>query len=520
MINIKDDGKPLVHFWSKCVGAGRAKEGLRAAWQEQLREAKKQCGFEYIRFHGLFHDDMCVYRKYGDREVYNFQYVDDLFDALLEIGIRPFVELGFMPWDMASGDANMMWWKTNITPPKDWAKWEELITKAVSHWVDRYGISEVSKWYFEVWNEANLHHGFWTGGKSGYFKMYEITARAIKAINPILKVGGPATSNFVPDDRFESEIEDQSKHLTHKLENLDDGEWRPVWMKEFTQFCSEKGLPVDFFSTHPYPTDFALDGHGESAGKSRSVNSTRDDLAFMRKFVDNSPYKGAEIHLTEWNSSPSSRDMSHDYPAEAAFIVKTNIDSRGLVDSLSYWAFTDIFEEFGAGDTAFHGGFGMINYQGVKKPAYHAYRFLSSLGDTEIASGENYIVTKDKDGKCAVLAYNYNSDTIKSSVPMADTHEAAEKIIDLGKECTLETEICGLKPGAMFAAERVSAKSGCALGLYKDMGYPAELTTEQIKILRSAGENLQTEIIKADKDGVLKINTKMSPWEIMLIKEL
>lgn len=520
MININDNGKLLMHHWSKCVGAGRASEGLRAAWQNQIKIAVKECGFEYIRFHGLFNDDMFVYRIIDGEEVYNFQYIDDLFDALLDIGIRPFVELSFMPYDMASGDKTFMWWKGNATPPKNWSLWAELVTKFIVHIIDRYGISEVKKWYFEVWNEANLGHVFWSGGKSEYFKMYEVTVSAIKAINRELKVGGPATSNFVPDDRFAGEAEDKSKHITHKSGDIDELQWRPVWMEDFEMFCRDRNLPVDFFSTHPYPTDFALDANGVTTGRSRSVNSTYVDLKCMRDFVDKSAYKEAEIHLTEWNSSPTPRDLSHDYTAEAAFIVKSNIESTGLADSLSYWTFTDIFEEKGAGNKAFHGGFGMINYQGIKKPAYHAYRFLNNLGITEIARGDNYIVTKNADEKCSILAYNYESDTIKTAVPMAKTYREAEKIVGQGKERFLNIEVQGFKAGAMFSVETVSESSGCAMGLYADIGYPSSLTPEQIRILKSASENLKTEIVKADEDGVLRIDRTMAPWEITLIKEM
>jgi xylan 1,4-beta-xylosidase len=92
----KGTGIPLVHFWSKVVGAGRANEGLRATWQEEMATAGKYDGFQYIRFHGIFHDDMWVYREDNSgKPIYNFQYIDDLYDRMLEKGIRPFVELGF-----------------------------------------------------------------------------------------------------------------------------------------------------------------------------------------------------------------------------------------------------------------------------------------------------------------------------------------------------------------------------------------------------------------------------------------
>ena len=147
---------PLAHYWSECVGAGRACEGLRAAWQDQLRKVVKDCGFRYLRFHGLFHDDMFVYREVDGRVIYNFQYVDELFDKMLEIGIRPFVEFGFCPGDLATEKDTVFWWKANGAPPKDFGKWAELIDTTLRHWIARYGIDEVRKWYFEVWNEPNL----------------------------------------------------------------------------------------------------------------------------------------------------------------------------------------------------------------------------------------------------------------------------------------------------------------------------------------------------------------------------
>jgi len=175
-------------MFNLCVGAGRANEGLRADWQRQLACVRRECGFRYVRFHGLLCDDMGVYSE--DKEghpVYNWQYIDELYDSLLAIGVRPFVELGFMPAALASGTQTIFWWKGNVTPPKDYQKWENLIRALVTHWTGRYGEAEVATWYFEVWNEPNLA-GFWIGDKQGktdaefepiaraeYFKLYAVT---------------------------------------------------------------------------------------------------------------------------------------------------------------------------------------------------------------------------------------------------------------------------------------------------------------------------------------------------------
>lgn len=253
IIDATAKGEHFAHFWSKCVGAGRANEGLRASWLEQMKISKDLCGFEFCRFHGLFHEDMCVYKEVGGKPIYNWQYIDDLFDRMLAIGVKPFVELGFMPKDLASTPAQQFWWKGYVSPPKDHAKWANLITHFVKHCILRYGLDEVKGWYFEVWNEPDLH-GFWDGTKSQYFELYKTSVNAIKAIDKGLRVGGPSTSNFVPDERFDGEVEDKTKHKTLTVNDINTLDWHGVWIKDFIAYCAKENLPVDFISCHPYPT--------------------------------------------------------------------------------------------------------------------------------------------------------------------------------------------------------------------------------------------------------------------------
>ncbi len=227
-------------------------------------------------------------------------------------------------------------WKGNTVPPKDHAKWAGLIRSCAIHWIDRYGLDEVREWYFEVWNEPNLN-GFFHGTKSEYFELYKTTVLALKSVDSRLRVGGPATSNFVPDARFQGETEDMSCHaVVTKAEKLDLLEWRPVWVEQFLDYCLQEKLPVDFVSTHPYPTDWPLDEGGRLKQYTRGVDATPEDLKLLRKLVNQSRFSQSEIHLTEWNSSPSPRDFTHDYLQAATYIAKVNLESIGLVNSLSY----------------------------------------------------------------------------------------------------------------------------------------------------------------------------------------
>jgi len=515
-------GTPLKHYWSECVGAGRACEGLRASWQEQLRVVTRACGFKYLRFHGLFHDDMFVYREVNGQVVYNFQYVDDLFDRMLEIGVRPFVEFGFCPGDLATEKGTVFWWKAHGSPPKDYAKWAGLIDRTVRHWVDRYGLEEVRQWYFEVWNEPNLK-SFFAGTRSQYFELYKVTVQTVKAVDARLRVGGPATSNFVPDARFDGELEDTScQNETYAASDIDALQWKPVWVEAFLAYCAAEKLPVDFVSAHPYPTDWALDEHGSGRRLAREVGATPRDLAMLKEIVARSAYPQAEIHLTEWSTSPSSRDFTHDTLHAATYVAKTLLDSVGLAHSLSYWTFTDIFEELGAGDEPFHGGFGMINFQGIPKPVFHVYRFLNSLGDVCLARQDGCIVTRNTaTGAVSALAYHYPKELMKQAPGSfrafpRGTSEAA--VARCGREMGLRLKLSGLPSGTHVCVETMDAAHGNSVTAWLKMGSPDNPSRKQILKLKEAGTALHKEEFQVGADGEFEIKRHLPPCAVMLLR--
>lgn len=524
-LDVTKPGSSFKHFWSTCIGAGRAFEGLRTDWQEQLDLTASECGFRYIRFHGLLCDEMDFFHYKNGEVSYHYTYIDMLFDRLLQIGIRPFVEFGFMPEDLASGSDTQFWWKGNVTPPKDYSLWAAMLSALISHWLERYGEEEVTKWYFEIWNEPNLH-AFWTGTKSEYFHLYEVSVKAIKSVCPTLRVGGPATSNFVPDDRFDGETEDFSRHKTHLVKDLQMLNWKGVWLRDFLDFCSGRHLSLDFISTHPYPTDFALDGQQTAnhthamKGRSRYSGSTKDDLVWIRQLLYESDYPDIEVHLTEWSSSPTSRDYSHDYLPAATYIIKSNLDCIGLTDSLSYWVFTDIFEEAGPGPEAFHGGFGLLTMHGIKKPSYLAYRFLNHLGHELLQRTDCFAMTKDEEGKLRGIFYHYPEELL-STVPIAEypDHKKAEDIQAIGSALTLQLELTGNRPHAVFLLETLDSNHGNAAALWKEFDYPKNLTRSQQQALLQYAESLEKKELHADSDGTLHLDLTIAPWSIHFLSE-
>jgi xylan 1,4-beta-xylosidase len=337
------------HSWEHTVGSCHAPLALRVDWQAQLLRCHKELGFRYVRFHGLLSDDVGVLTVQRDQLLYSFFNADQIIDFLLSIGMRPFVELSFMPLALASGRKTVFHYRGNVTPPRNYEAWAALISKLVRHWIDRYGAREVARWFFEVWNEPNLK-AFWTGNQKDYFKLYEHTAKTIKKVRRSIQVGGPATA-------------------------------ANEWISDFLDFCSRKSVPVDFVSTHHYPTDaFGMPGDDTEAQLAASRRSA------MREQIQNvwRKAKGLPVFYTEWNTSSNPRDPLHDEPYAAAFVVKTALEANGYVKAYSFWTFSDIFEENYFPSVPFHGGFGLLTIHNIAKPSYRAFEILHRLGNRKI----------------------------------------------------------------------------------------------------------------------------------------
>lgn len=344
--NLAAASVPLRHAWEHTVGSGRAVLALRADWRLHLRRAHAELGFRHVRFHGLLDDDMGTLICQDDKALYSFFNADQIYDYLLSIGMKPFVELSFMPAMLGSGGSTVFKYRANVTPPKDYRHWGTLIDKLTRHWIDRYGAGEIGKWFFEVWNEPNLK-AFWTGGKKGYYELYRTTVETIKSVDSALKVGGPASA-------------------------------QNAWIPEFLDYCDKHQLPADFVSTHYYPTDafgkIGADTLTQLQHASRDVMKKRAKTAYAQA-------RGLPLYYTEWNVSSNPRDPLHDQSFSAAFAANIVLSVDAFVEGYSFWTFTDIFEENFFSSIPFHGGFGLLNIHGIPKPIYRAFQLLHGLGD-------------------------------------------------------------------------------------------------------------------------------------------
>lgn len=441
--------------FNECLGAGRANEGLRADWQRQLRQAKEDLGFRYIRMHGLLTDDMGVYSEdRNGQAVYNWQYIDELYDFLLQTGIRPFVEFGFMPQALASGNKTIFWWRGNVTPPKDYGKWSALIAALVRHWTERYGYEEVKQWYFEVWNEPNLKDGFWTGDQAEYFKLYAATAHAVKSVSKDYRVGGPATAGS-------------------------------AWIPEFIAYCAQNNVPVDFASTHTYGVDqgYLDETGGRGTVLSKDERSVYGEIIRSREQIKQSALPHLELHYTEWSSSYTPADPLHDSYHEAAYILDKIRKSGNAAHSMSYWTFTDIFEEAGPRMTPFHGGFGLMNYQDIRKPAYYAYKYLNRLGRQELHSSDaTSWACKDEKGNVQLLLWDFTNthpgDTVNNQAYYKRDLPAKAK-------GTVTATFTNLPAGKYkLSVYQTGYRANDPYATYLDLGSPSQLTKEQVALIK------------------------------------
>lgn len=488
-VDYKKEAGKLNQMFKECIGAGRANEGLRADWQEQLAMVKKECDFKYIRMHGLLTDDMAIYREdeKGNPE-YNYQYVDVLFDFIVSLKMKPFVELGFMPSALASGKETIFWWRGNVTPPKDYKKWEDLNRNLVQHFTERYGAEEVKTWYFEVWNEPNLSPGFWTGTQAEYFKLYEYAARGIKAVNPDYKVGGPATAGA-------------------------------AWVPETIAFCEENKVPIDFISTHTYGVKHGyLDEFGTSGTiLNKDEFSVSGDILNSRKQISNSAKPNLELHYTEWSSSYTPADPIHDSYHSAAFILQKIKQVGNAANSMSYWVFTDIFEEAGPRFTPFHGGFGLLNTQGIKKPAYFSYYLMNKLGETELQNTDKSSwASKNEKGDVQLLFWNFTNthpgDKVLNQTYYVQDLPAKEKGI-------VKIELDNLEQGNYeLEIYKVGYKVHDVYADYSEMNKPKQLSKEQVKILKEKNKDclISKEKVTIDSKRKYKATYKIRENDVVL----
>ncbi len=458
-----EEGKEVAFYNNAtyCVGTGRMGLALHKEYQEQLKLVQEEIGFSHIRGHGLFCDDMAIYQEHKDAQgnvvsEYNFTYLDRVVDDYLSLNIRPFLELGFMPEKLASGDQTVFYWKGNVTPPVSYEKWAALVQETLRHLIKRYGEEEVTSWPIEVWNEPNLK-GFWKDADmKEYFKLYEYTANAIKAVNGNFKVGGPAICG----------VNDE------------------VWMAEFLEFVKSSQAPLDFVTRHHYTINPPeREGHYQYV-KLADPDAGLKELNTTRRIVDSFPeFAGMQIHITEFNTAYIPDSPLHDTNRNAAYIAYLLSKLGEDNESYSYWTFGDVFEEQGVPYTPFHGGFGLVANGLVPKPTFWTFKFFKELQGKCVCRERELVLVKKQDKYCGV-AWNLNYENTGEPLNITCKLPADNK------------EYC--------LVQKIVDESCCnPLKIWHDLGEPANPDAAQLGLIKESARPLvKTQRLKGSDGNV------------------
>lgn len=507
--------KPQNRHWQFCVGSGHAPLALRSDYAKQLKFIHEELGIERVRFHGIFNDDMHVITRL-DQIIpveteepiveLSFRNIGLAYDNVLAAGMKPFVELSFMPEFLASGDAKCsFFYKGNITPPKSEEAWSDFIKRFVQYLIHRYGREEVETWYFEVWNEPDLPV-FWAGTQEQYFRLYEITARAIKSVDDKIPVGGPATS-------------------------------ASRWVKSFVEYCKAHDVPVDFVSTHQYAGDpiGILDENNDGSIRKKKMQNApgvsldfsqassvleahrlaipdqsetrdipygvfRDDSAIVKKQAG-----GLPIIYTEWNENAIFTAYTNDTRKVAAYDVRSILEVGDYVDASSIWCFSDIFEEFHNYPQEFHGGFGMLTNNGIPKSLFYALRMMSHTADMR------YELPGAADGEIGLAAFTDGHET------QLILFRQKLRNMTLPKESAkIELELDA--PPQNVILQRIDETHGNPLAVWEEMGRPEDLTPTEIQEIIKRSEVRDEALKYSYKDGILHTEVQLGVNDVYFIR--
>lgn len=466
---------PTNRHWQFCVGSGQAKLAVRSDWAEQLKIIHDELGIERVRFHGIFNDSMQAYMGMDDFlrypytknfKNYNFMNIAAAYDNVLAAGMKPFVEMSFMPSRLAGkrtkGGVND---SSAKCMPKDEDAYRDFIRAFIEFLIKRYGKEEVEQWYFEVWNEPDII-AFFHGRQHDYFRLYEMTARIVKEVDPNIRVGGPASSEC-------------------------------KWIPDFTEYMERNHVPVDFISSHMYPVaplgnaftatvkDMLIDSfkrlrkqkRGNALDGIRLMMTDRSELTEWPKGQMgesakklNEEAEGYPVYMTEWNGNATLSVYSNDTRKLAAFQIKSIVEMEPYLTGSSIWCFSDIFDEYMLLPYEFVGGFGLLTLNGIPKPAFHALKLMKQVGDRRydlpITNDEIETAVYESDTQKQIFVFRHRLKTV------SEPPEAYRVQIELPWECR-DVELY-----------RIDEDHCNPLKIYERMGSPEVLSRDEIEQIK------------------------------------
>ena len=502
-IDVNKTEVKLLHTFKTTTSVGRAKELLNTSIQNMLRELQRDVGFKYIKFHGILSDDMMVVSRAGGKLLFNYTMVDMVLDFLLSIGLKPFMQLSFMPRAIASDPKKTIFYNPfNTSPPKEMNEWNNLIEDFTLHLIDKYGKDEVTSWPFCVWNEPSTPPTmFGFVNDDDFYKLYENTYKTVKKVCPEIRFG---STSLLYIESMESDR----------------------WMYSYLTFAKDHDCVPDFLNVHYY-SDIIPSGANNSFNISHSTSSqfpkNENDFSLwitkIKKFFSGMGFRNVPIYMTEWNFTLSHRILISDTCFKSCYILKNLLENYDRLDSFGYWSLTDLLEENPLPEELFHGGLGLYTMNGIKKSVYWSFFFAGRLGDELIAKGEGYFITKNDNGYSIILYhYVHYGNVFASGESFNITHNSRYGVFDMSRNLEVNIELTGLENGRYNIREFfVNRQYGSAYDKWLEIG-SVPLDSGEGSLLRNLSvPGFHKEFYLVEK-GTLNIESVLEPLEIRLVE--
>lgn len=374
-VDVKDN-EPYEPNWNKMINIGFASDLLRYDCREQVRFLKEQLGFEYIRIWNVFSKDMMI--QLGENKTnYNFNLLDKVFDFLLEIHVKPFLELGFKTDQLYESIQRKLIDVDNDNQFDVLQKNRSFLVEFVKHLVKRYSVAEVETWCVELEKNSIIRNQV---DPATYAVAFAGMSDIFRSFVPNIQVGGAGLSlNYLDRD-----------------------------FREMVQIWKKKGLKFDFLSIYSYPyiinEDLIEAGRNDySADESYLYNQ----IQTVKQICKEEDFQVPQFYVTEWSSTLSNRNPINDSCYKSAYVMKNMIQNMKEAEIIGYWVGTDLFSDFYDTKRILFGGCGLISRDMIRKPVYYAFRFLDNLDKHLIVRDRNAVITTDRARRISICCHNY-----------------------------------------------------------------------------------------------------------------
>lgn len=488
-----------------CISVGRAFSVLRSDIQEQIREAKQELSISIVRIRDIFSDDLFVYYENEEKQpVINWKYIDTIFDFLLDLGLKPFPEIGFMPRDLASKKQYAGWLnRPNVSIPKSFKKWSTLVTSFLRHLIRRYGRTEVLTWKFDFWTTANLRFkdGYWNESKEDFFLFYRVTYFSIKNVDAAIQLGSP---NF---------------SLPSGLD----------WYSDFFTYCKEYGMEPSYVSTHLYNCPDQITSNAENFTRfsnswdnlellSATKDTALENVTRLYRLMEQHHWEKQNIVVSDWNLSFFPRDLVRDTSFMAPYMLYTSIQTRNMADLLCFRSLSDINEDFFVDRKPFRGGPGLMDFNGLKKSSWYALSFLQKMGPDLLDAGENFLLTKsDKGFQLLLFHYVYYDSLYAIDDHSSLSYRQRYNIYESSEELVIHSLLQAPEGSYRVKQTRINRQHGSAYDAWLQMGAPEELEPDMISYLKQRN---CPDIVYSIQEctGHLLFDTVLQPHSVVLLE--